>query len=418
MAQEIIVIGAGASGMTAAIAAARGGAHVRLLEHKNRPGKKILSTGNGKCNLTNQNQNPCFYRTSSNVSPFSVIQKFGWQEAVCFFESIGVLWKEKNGYVYPRSAQASSVLDGLRFALREEGVSLFCEQRIRQVRPFKNGFYVDTDGKTLRADKVILACGGKTAPSTGSDGSGYHLCRTFGHTIVRTVPALTFLTSSYDGCKTLAGIRTDASVTLYCGGKAFPSEFGEVQLTKDGLSGIPVFQISRYASYSLSDGLKTECVLDFLPEFSFRELLSYLDNQITRRPNCPAGELLCGILPKNLWLLLLKEAGIRPSGPSGQIISSQKTALFQKAKAFSFPITGTGSLDKAQVTAGGVRLDEVNLHTMESFRQKGLYVVGELLDTDGICGGYNLQWAWATGFLAGFHSASGKEFEKGAKSCF
>ena len=391
---RIAVLGGGASGMMAAVTAARAGAEVLLIEHSDRIGKKILSTGNGKCNFTNRNQRPEFYRSQDGDFPWKVIGQFGFQDTLSFFQGMGIVPKERNGYFYPAGGQASAVLDLFRLELELLGVEVQCGIEIERIAPEKAGGVVlegrsrsEDDGRQrrIRADRVILACGGMAAPSTGSDGSGYGLARQLGHRVTPVYPALVQLRCREGFYKELAGIRTEARVSLYIDGREEARDQGEVQMTAYGISGIPVFQVSRYGAEALAQGKQVEGVLDLAPSMSRKTLIQYFTAFPPQR--------YAGLLNKKLLSVLRKRYGDSPQG------------LAEGVKAFRTEIVGTNPFENAQVTAGGVDTRQIDPATMMSRLHEGLYFAGEMVDVDGICGGYNLQWAWSSGSVAGRHAA-------------
>lgn len=376
MRKTIAIIGGGASGMMAAIAAARAGGKVILIEHKDRLGKKILATGNGKCNYTNLFQEKYCYRSDVSDFPYKVITRFPAEETIRFFKELGIYPKDRNGYIYPNSGQASAILDALRFTVEKSGVTILYEKEVTDIKRNAKGFRICTKEETVKAEAVILACGGMASPVTGSDGSGYQLAKLFGHSIVSTVPALVQLHTK-ESMKPLAGIRTDGAIRLLVDGREVASDTGELQLTAYGISGIPVFQVSRYAAKALQAGKKVTARLDFLPGLTENEVQKYLD---THEP-----WQYSGLLNKKLLQVIPPVASI--------------------LKNFPVTITKTNGFDQAQVTAGGVSVEEIDPATMESKLVSGLYFAGELVDVDGICGGYNLQWAWSSGYQAGISAA-------------
>lgn len=405
MAKKVMIIGGGASGLTAAIAAARQGADVTVLEHMDRVGKKILSTGNGRCNMTNLSMRAEFYRCSQKQFPMKVLDRFSVWDTLTFFDELGIVTKNRNGYIYPNSDQASAVLDTLRLEAEHTGVKILCGCQVRSARQIKKGgrrqFQVETDQGTVSGDSLILATGSKAAPATGSDGSGYELAKAFGHQIIKPLPALVQLRCEGKQYKQLAGIRCEASLKMMVDGKAVTGEEGELQLTEYGISGIPVFQISRFASVALDDGKQVTVMIDFLPSQSRDESRRFLKKRIGRMEYRSCGDLLMGVLNKKLALVLLKLSGIRQDEAVGAVKQPQWDRLLANLKCYEAKVTSTNSFEQAQVCCGGVDTRDVRPDTMESRLVPGLYLAGELLDVDGICGGYNLQWAWSTGMIAG-----------------
>ncbi|MBQ8803553.1 MAG: NAD(P)/FAD-dependent oxidoreductase [Tyzzerella sp.] len=406
--KHVIIVGGGASGLVAAITAAREGARVTLIEQKDRLGKKILSTGNGRCNLTNEYMNPDCFRGDDTEIVSAVLKQFGYQETISFFEELGVILKNRQGYIYPITDQASTILDVLCMEVSRMGINVLLEQSVTGIAHTSKGFLIRTNKSTQHGDAVILATGGKAAPALGSDGSGYSLVKGFGHRLSPVVPALVQLKGKGNFFKQIAGVRTNAKVTLLVEGETVSSDTGELQLTNYGISGIPVFQVSRYAAKGLYEKKKVTAEVDFLPVMSDEEFVSFLKKRIEKHGDKHAEDFLVGVFHQKLIGLLLKIARI-PSNLNASEITEQQMQLFLKlAKHFIVEIEGTNDFEQAQICAGGVRTTEINSSTMESLLAKDLYLTGELLDIDGICGGYNLQWAWATGYIAGKNAAKGR----------
>ncbi len=397
--------------MAAAIWAAKSGADVTILEHMDRVGKKILSTGNGRCNLTNQYMDAACYRSNQPDFPLKALKQFGTKDTIDWFSDMGLEVKDRQGYYYPVSDQASAVLDVLRMSLKEYNVRVICSFSPTSIQKKGEGWLVGglvKDGEhgsekkeRIQGNALILATGGKAAPATGSDGSGYELAKMLGHTIIRPLPALVQLRCQGSYYKQLSGIRTDAALTLYVEKKAAVRERGELQLTDYGLSGIPVFQISRYASRALSEKKNVTVRVDFFPEKTEAEMRQMLENRARRFPNRLCEDFLTGLLNKKLAAVLLKLSGIRLTETCKSLTRGQIDALTSQIKEYQALVQSVNPFANAQVCCGGVDTREVSPFTMESKIQKGLYLTGELLDVDGICGGYNLQWAWTTGYLAG-----------------
>ena len=404
MKQQIINIGAGASGLAAGISAAREGASVTIMEHTARPGKKLLSTGNGKCNITNLQVPKDAYRGNQPDFVFPALHTVTVSQTMDFFRELGIVLTERNGYVYPNSGQASTVLEAMLFELEHLGVRIMTECPVREI---KKDLTVITDHGKQRGDRIILAAGSMAAPKTGSDGSGYSLARKLGHHIIEPLPALVQLRCKEKWYKQAAGVRTDALVTLKIDGKTAVSDRGELQITDYGISGIPVFQISRYAARALNEGRKAEAQLDFLPEFSPTDLEQLLITRHRQFGYRPAEEFLHGVLNSKLAKILLKEAGIDGESWVKEITEEEIKRLVHCIKELKTIIVSTNTFDQAQVCSGGVDTREVDPVTMESKLITGLYFSGEILDVDGICGGYNLQWAWSSGITAGIHAGRG-----------
>ena len=386
---ELFVIGGGAAGMMAAIAAARAGADAAILEHTDKIGKKLLATGNGRCNLTNLRQKPEYYRSGAPDEAWKVVSAFPPEAAIPFFEELGLLTRDREGYVYPYSNQAGSLLRVLKAELFRLQIPVYYRTQIQTIRKESGRFVCETENRSYEAEKIVLATGSKAAPKTGSDGSGYVLAEELGHTVTELQPALVQLIAE-EGCfQRLAGIRADASVKLYLDGRLTAEDSGEVQLTEYGISGIPVFQVSRYAAEGLAAGRKVKAELDFCPALDEIRLKEWIEKRLSL--GIRMREILCGLLNEKLADFFAE--------------SIESGLPIQQMKQFPVTIKGTKGFEQCQVCMGGVPLTEIDTESMQSRVVRGLYLAGELLDVDGCCGGYNLQWAWSSGYLAGRSAA-------------
>lgn len=407
MSKRVGIIGAGASGMAAAIAAARAGAVVTVLESGDRPGKKILATGNGKCNLGNLDLECENYYSGDTDFLKERLREFGVQETIDFFDSIGLSVRAVNGYLYPFSEQASSVLDALRFEIKSLGVHIICGQKIQRIvkRKSTEDFLVTSEDKAYTFDAVILACGGMAAPKTGSDGSGYQLARQLGHTVSKVVPSLVQLKCREDWFKSVAGVRAKACISVVDKGKIVASEYGELQFNDYGISGIPVFQLSRIVNYWLTNRKEVEVQIDFFPEFEGDNFSRDMyDRRAKLLSSRTVEEYFTGLLNKKIMLLLIRMAGIKTSDNAITVDKSELKKVYEMCRALKVHVVGNKGFDNAQVCAGGVPLNEIK-RNMESKQMQGLYFAGEILDVDGKCGGYNLHWAWCSGIIAGRSAA-------------
>ncbi len=417
MAKNITVIGAGASGLTAAISAAGKGAQVTILEAQERPGRKLLVTGNGRCNLTNTSAHlPEEYHGSGADLARRLTGRFGAKETLEFFSQLGLLTQEKNGCVYPCTMQSDSVLDVLLAELRIRRVNFKFSQKILRITD--NGwseddalrYAIETPSWVYRADAVILACGSMAAPSTGASEAGYLLAQTLGHRVIAPRPALVPLASDFSYLNRFAGVRCRAKLTLLQGGEKIAEETGELQWTKYGISGIVAFQLSRYVS---TGGKGYSLQIDLLPDHTAGELEALLSVRAAQLNQESTTVLLRGILNEKMIKVIL-ECASAPAAAAGEKLTQKSCAdlkesdirsICRAVKCFSVPVTGTRSFDQAQVCAGGVDCTEVTDH-LESVLHRDLYFAGELLDVDGPCGGYNLQWAFTSGYLAGQYAAA------------
>lgn len=420
---DIVVIGGGAAGLMAAITAARCGAKTVIIEHMDRVGKKLLSTGNGKCNYTNALQGVSYYRGEDPAFVLPVFEQFGHKETVIFFQELGIYPKVRKGYFYPSSEQASSVLDVLRMECDYQNVKIFTSCNLKSIQKGKKGYQISTDKDAFSTKKIIFATGLLAAPKTGSDGSAIPHIERLGHHFIDIVPALVQLQGKQSFFKSLAGIRAEAVIDLYIespdfnakktdvtgngsGWEKMCTETGELQLTDYGISGIPVFQLSRFATKALHENRNVCVKIDFLPALSDVQVSALLEERFyvyAHGKDC--SEALIGLFNKKLIDVLLKESRIDVHLPAERIKQGQLMRLLTTIKRFHVDIVGSKSVDAAQVCAGGVATCEVDNRTLESKFAKDVYFAGEVLDIDGTCGGYNLQWAWSSGYVAGVHAA-------------
>ena len=398
---KIGIVGGGASGMTAAIAAARQGAQVTILERNDRIGKKILATGNGKCNLYNLDFQTEYYRSEDPECVRTIFKKDAVRQTRLFFEQIGLMIKSKNGYLYPECEQASAVLDVLRHELTHLGVKVVCDEDVVALDKRNSGFLLQTkSGSRYPFDRVILSCGTSAGLKKGTKTSLPQLVAVkYGLDYVKQVPALVQLRCEESFCKALSGVRCQAAITLHVGTDTY-SEEGELQLTDYGISGIPVFQLSRFAAYGLLREQKLPVEIDFLPSFKEKEWKELLEERRRTLYYKSMEDFLIGTVHKKVALALLKQCGISPSETAGRVADFEFAKLSRMMKHFPMTVVGTNPVENAQVLAGGIKLTEVS-ENMELLKCKGVYLTGELLDADGRCGGYNLQWAWSTGMTAG-----------------
>lgn len=397
--KNVVVIGAGASGMMAALTAAEAGRHVVLLERQGRVGRKLAATGNGRCNLTNINATIENYHGENADFAAPALARFTPQDTLDFFHALGLVTvTEYGGRVYPLSNSANSVVDVLRFALDAAGVDVRVGESARALSRAGSGYDVVTDAGTYRADYVIVACGGAAGAKLGGVMDGYELLKPLGHKRTSLYPALVQLVTDADYPRALKGVRADARIALTAGSETLATGAGEVQFTDTGVSGPAVFDISRAAATG-GDGLTLK--IDFLREHTAEDVRAWLAARCERFANLTAGELFTGIVHNRLGRMLIKYAGIDAALPLRALDAAALDAAVRAGKEFALRVRGTEGFDSAQVTAGGIRTSGVDPETLQSWFMPGLFICGELLDVDGDCGGYNLQWAWASGHVAG-----------------
>lgn len=402
--ERIVIIGGGASGLVTAIYAKRKNNQVIILEKNNKCGKKLLLTGNGRCNFWNQDQSLENYNSTNKNNLRDIITEKNQKEILSFFDKIGIVPKVKDGYYYPNSNQASSISNALLLQVESLGIKIKYNSEVEKIDKLDNKFIITTlTGELISCDKVVLATGSKACPKTGSDGKGYELAKNFNHTIIDVVPSLVQLRGNGSYFKLWNGVRCDARITLFENNYKIKEEYGELQLTDYGISGIPTFNISGLVARGIKNNKKEIVKIDFLPFINKneQEFITYCDNKNKFILNLKIYQFLEGMLNYKLVETILKVAKIDKQKRWQDLTISEKKRLYYNLKSFEFLITGTNSFDKAQVCSGGVSLLEINPKTMESKLIKNLYIVGELLDVDGICGGYNLSFAWISGMLAG-----------------
>ena len=396
---RVAVIGGGASGLMAALTAAQQGASVVLLERQGRVGRKLLATGNGRCNLTNLELSENNYHGARPNFARPALTAFGPEETLAFFRGLGLLTAaEAGGRVYPLSDQAGSVVDVLRFAAEGAGVETRADFDVTAIRRNGDGFSVCSDSGSVPADRVVLCCGGMAGGRLGGTKSGYELLRALGHHVTKLYPALVQLRTDNTFVRSLKGVRADAGVRLERDGQALAESAGEVQFADYGVSGPAVFEISRAAA---TEPGELTIHLDLLRDMDFAEAAETVEARRQALPGLTLENLLTGTVHNRLGRTVLRYAGYDLSAPVGGLRRRDVNRIAGALKDFVLPVTGTQGFEGAQVTAGGARTDEFDPETLESRLVPGLYAAGEVLDIDGDCGGYNLQWAWASGRLAG-----------------
>ena len=413
---DVAVIGGGAAGCMAACAASENGARTLILEANDRIGRKICATGNGRCNLTNLHVDENCYHTGGGEDLSAFFARFSIQDNIRFWESRGVYLHDRNGYVYPRTDQASTIAEAFDKILRAAGAVIMTGSPVTEVKTEE-----DRDGRLFRirgkegsrcfARKVILTGGGAAGPQYGCDGSIYGIARSLGHTVNKPLPALVPLLSDDKDLKAAAGVRCDANITLICAENSSRTERGELQITQAGISGIPVFQVSSEASRALNEGKEVYAEIDFLPDLTDEMWKKEKGRRLSEDRNCMLGVFFLGLVNRKVLDLLLKKRGIQAEKKASKVDKDSLISIMEDMRRFRLRITGTGGFGQAQVTTGGIPLSQTDLNLM-SRRCRGLYLAGELLDVDGICGGYNLQWAFTSGWIAGKSAAEERSGDK------
>lgn len=385
--KRVLIIGGGASGLMAAVWAAKSGAKVTLLEKENKLGKKILASGGGRCNLTNTGDPTGEYRGHDPSFAASVLQRFSVEETLSLFESLGLLMTDHDHWIYPYSEQSHSVLRLLMNACASADVKIKTGEKVIALKQQADGtFLAETETWHYEAEAVIL-CGGTSASEvTSADNSVTEIARHFQHTILPYLPALTYLKSQSPLCRSWGGVRCQGRVTLSIDDKPFISKEGQLQLIDGGVSGIPVFQVSRYAAEALNQKKNVSVTLDFLPPFDDTALRAVYERGMALSHE--KGVFLAGYFPEKLAQVM-----------KNHVATAEDFVTI--VKHCRLDISETGSLKNAQVASGGVATDDIDARTCESKKVKNLFICGEMLDIDGDCGGWNLQFAWSTGALAG-----------------
>lgn len=405
---KIAVIGGGASGLMAAIAAARNGAQVTIYEKMNKVGKKLLATGNGRCNYTNMNMSTDRYHCNDIKFAENIFNFFDLDKTLSFFEDLGINpYVGELGKVYPGSLQASSVLDVLRYEAERLNIEEVTDFEVVQLRKSKGVFSIMGHTNAYEADKVIIATGGRASPQLGSDGKGYELAKSFGHKIIEPFPALVQLKLKGKYFKRISGIRFDGRVKGFADKKVIREDEGEILFTEYGISGPPVLQISRSVIQELKKGGKVYVSVDMFPDLSKVDLYDILSLRFRKICYKSIEDGLVGFINKRLITVVLMEAGFEDLNKRcGNLNKKEIYKIINILKEWEFEVVGHNTWQQAQSTAGGIDVSEVNPRTLESLKAKELYMAGELLDVDGDCGGFNLQWAWSSGYTAGYFSST------------
>ena len=399
---KVIVIGAGASGLAAAIMLSRNNNEVIILERNNICGKKLLITGSGRCNYFNSDFTTSHFNSSNRKLLESIINDKSKDEVLDFFNSIGIIPTIKEGYYYPYSNQASSIKNALEQEVINSNVEIIYNTYVKDIVKNNNEFIITTDNKTYNCEKVVVATGSKAYKKTGSEGNLYEVLKKLGHNIIKPLPALVQLKSNEKYLKEWKNIRTKATLKLYENNKFIKEEIGEVQLTDYGISGICTMNLSSIAVRSLDQGKKIYIEINFYNELnSIDSFINFMNSRDILLKNRTISELLEGIMNYKLANLLIKLSNININSKWSNLKKEEKVSLAKNIISHKLNIIGTNSFDTSQTCSGGVSLLDINLDTMESKRVDGLYLIGEILDVDGECGGYNLGFCFITGIKAG-----------------
>ena len=396
--KEVVIVGGGASGLTAAITAARNGKDVTLIERNNKCGKKILITGNGRCNFWNTDEDLSHFHSSTPNLLKDFITDERKNSILKFFDSLGLAYKTKNGYYYPFSNQAFTIENALLSECKKLNIKIINDITVEKIIK-KDCFIINPDKENIKAKNIIIATGSKAAPKTGSDGLGYEISKSLGHNIITPLPSLVQLKADEPYFKNWSGIRTDVKVNLLIDHKYIKSETGEIQLTNYGLSGICIFNLSGEAAKALNQNKNVIISINFIPFASNPK--TFLQTLNKNSYHKTISELLEGILHYKLIDIILKKTHLKRDLLLNTLTDNELNNLIKTLTDFQIQILDTHTLDHAQVCSGGIPLTEINNKTLESLKVKNLYFTGEIIDIDGDCGGYNLGWAWISGIIAG-----------------
>lgn len=394
---DIVIIGGGVSGIVSAIKSFNGRNRITILERNDKCLKKLLLTGNGRCNYFNDDTSISNYHSMREDLLDKVINSDNMSRILDFYNELGIIPKIKNGYYYPFSNQASTVRDALLFEVMKLGISIKYNYLVEKIEHSNNKFIIND---SIVCDKVIIATGSCSYPKTGSDGMGYDFLRKFGHNIIKPLPALVQLNSDFKYCRELSGIRSDVILSLYEDDEFISSSIGEVQLTDYGISGICTFNLSHFVTRGLDMGRKEVIKVNFLP-FIKDNYMEWFNTYSNKHNDKNIYMLLCNILNYKLVKVILKVCSIDNETYYNELDYNSRSLLIDNLTNFKFNIVSTKDFNFSQVCNGGVSLDEVNLSTFESLIVDGLYITGEVLDINGNCGGYNLICAVISGILVG-----------------
>lgn len=396
---DVIIIGAGASGIVSSIFAKKSNNKVIVLERNDKSLRKLLMTGNGRCNYMNEEYNTKKYHSEDIDIVDKIISSNNIEMVKDFFDSLGVIPKIKNGYYYPYSNQAVTIKNVLEEEALNKGVEIRYNSLVEDVYKEDNKFVVLCNNEKLYCDNLVIATGSKAYPVTGSDGVGYKFLTNFNHTIVEVVPSLVQLTSDFKYLKLWDGVRSDVVLELFEDDKYIATESGEIQLTNYGISGICTFNLSHYVTRGINNHKYTVSI-NFVP-FIDTLITPWMDNYNKKNSNKNIYNLLEGFLNTKLIDIILKVSNIDGNKYYNDLSNAEKLVLCKNLKGLKINIIGHKSFDSAQICSGGVKLSEIDYNTFESKLVSNLYITGELLDMNGVCGGYNLTTCWISGILSG-----------------
>jgi predicted Rossmann fold flavoprotein len=398
MVYDVIIVGAGAAGLMTAIQAAEGGLRVLLLEGQKKVGAKILMSGGTRCNVTNKAVSEKDFNSEHLIYVRNILRSFSNAETIAFFQELGVeLVLEPTGKYFPITNSGKTVLDALLRKIEACKVTLLCEHKVRAVSRDGDGFILKGDHFQYQGKRVVLTTGGLSYPTTGSDGTGYRLAQSFGHPMIETFAALTPLTTKDNDLKSLSGITLEVRLTLLTDGKKGFSCRDSFLFAHFGFSGPASLDISRH--WLKTRGQK-RIMANFIPDQDENSLLIILRQVLEKTPRKTIRGVLIELLPQRLADVLLKKTGLDASLPMNQLDKASRQALISRCVQYPLDVTGVLGYSKAEVTAGGIDFAEINPKTLESKLMPGLFFAGEILDVDGRIGGFNFQWAWASGYTA------------------
>lgn len=416
---DVAIVGGGASGLMTAVALAKNRTKQKIviLEHHKRTGRKLMATGNGRCNLSNENINNSSYHGTAKESALNIFKEYNCNYITTYFKEIGLITSSDiEGRVYPVSNNVSSVFDSMRNYISTKGITEMCETTVNHIEKNKRGYVLNcSNNLKIFAKAVVLACGGKASSKLSTDGAGYLLLKELGVKVSPIMPSLTMVKCADKSLNLLKGLRIKGNASLVADGKLIDTQKGEIQFSSGSLSGICIFQLSRFVNEyfvcKTVNGVKAKSIkiiLDIMPGYSKEECSKLIAERISFMGNYPIENFFDGLLHKKAGTVILKECGINDfSRKTATLTKKEIEKLATILKKWEFTPVGQSDFENAQVTAGGAYADEIDFSSMESKRNKNLYIIGELVDLDGICGGYNLHWAWCSGIIAA-NNISGK----------